>query len=104
MTNSLPLPKNVFNTEFPSIRINFKKENQKDRKLNNYLENLKAENNQLNSINIDSLNGKELISLIKENKNIDKMDLSLVNKLTSRRTSQFIRKKIYRFNKNRKSQ
>ena len=40
MTNSLPLPKNVFNTEFPSIRINFKKENQKDRKLNNYLENL----------------------------------------------------------------
>ena len=93
MTNSLPLPKNVFNTEFPSIRINFKKENQKDRKLNNYLENLKAENNQLNSINIDSLNGKELISLIKENKNIDKMDLSLVNKLLPEEQANLFEKK-----------
>jgi len=93
MTNSLPLPKNVFNAEFPSIRINFKKENQKDRKLNNYLENLKAENNQLNSINIDSLNGKELISLIKENKNIDKMDLSLVNKLLPEEQANLFEKK-----------
>jgi len=81
MNNSLPLPKNTFNPEFPSINLNFKKEKQKEKKINNYLEKLKTENNRLTSLNIDSMNGKELTSLIKENKNIDKLNLNLINLL-----------------------
>ena len=33
MNNSLPLSKNIFNPEFPSIKLNLKKEKQKEKKL-----------------------------------------------------------------------
>ena len=89
MNNSLPLPKNIFNPEFPSIKLNLKKEKQKEKKLFNYKENLKAENNRLSSLNLDTMNGKELSSLIKENKEIDKIDLSLINQLLQEEQANF---------------
>ena len=93
INNSLPLPKNIFNPEFPSIKLNLKKEKQKEKKLLNYKENLKAENNCLSSLNLDTMNGKELTSLIKENKDIDKIDLSLINQLLpEEQANSFIKK------------
>ena len=53
----------------------------KEKKINNYIENLKEENNKLNILNLDNMNGKELTSLIQTNKNIDKTNLDLVNLL-----------------------
>ena len=93
--NSLPLPKNTFNPEYPSININlnFKKEKQKEKKLNIYKENLKEENKYLNSLNIESMNGKDLSLLIKEKKNIDKINLSVINKLLpEEEANSFIKK------------
>ena len=93
LNNSLPLPKNAFNTEYPSVNLNFKKEKQKEKKLNSYIENLKEENKCLNSLNINTMNGKDLSSLIKENKNIDKINLSLINKLLpEEEANSFIKK------------
>ena len=95
MNNSLPLPKNTFNPEYPSININlnFKKEKQKEKKLNIYKENLKEENKYLNSLNIESMNGKDLSLLIKEKKNIDKINLSVINKLLpEEEANSFIKK------------
>ena len=95
LNNSLPLPKNTFNPEYPSININlnFKKEKQKEKKLNLYKENLKEENKYLNSLNIESMNGKDLSLLIKEKKNIDKINLSVINKLLpEEEANSFIKK------------
>jgi hypothetical protein len=95
LNNSLPLPKNTFNPEYPSININlnFKKEKQKEKKLNIYKENLKEENKYLNSLNIESMNGKDLSLLIKEKKNIDKINLSVINKLLpEEEANSFIKK------------
>jgi hypothetical protein len=89
------LPKNTFNPEYPSININlnFKKEKQKEKKLNIYKENLKEENKYLNSLNIESMNGKDLSLLIKEKKNIDKINLSVINKLLpEEEANSFIKK------------
>ena len=80
MNNTLPLPKTV-NQEFPSVKAKLKKEKKKDKKLSNYIKNLKTESNCLSSLNLDTMNGKELTSLIKENKDIDKIDLNLINEL-----------------------
>ena len=89
------MPKNTFNPEYPSININlnFKKEKQKEKKLNIYKENLKEENKYLNSLNIESMNGKDLSLLIKEKKNIDKINLSVINKLLpEEEANSFIKK------------
>ena len=95
INNSLPLPKNIFNPEFPSIKLNLKKEKQKDKKLYNYIENLKEENNLLSSLNFDSMNAKQLTSLIKENKDIDKIDLSVINLLLpGEQANSFIKKYV----------
>ena len=75
MNNSLPLPNYTY--DFP--KLNLKKEKIKEKKLNNYKENLKIQSNALSSLNLNSINGKELTSLIKENKNIDKTNILLIN-------------------------
>ena len=77
MNNSLPLPNYTY--DFP--KLNLKKEKIKEKKLNNYKENLKIQSNALSSLNLNSINGKELTSLIKENKNIDKTNILLINSI-----------------------
>ena len=93
INNSLPQPKSLFNPELPTIKLKLKKEKEKEKKLNNYIENLKKENSHLVSLNINSMNGKELTTLLEENKDIDKIDLSLINLLLPKeQANSFVKK------------
>ena len=104
MNNSLPLPNTLFNPDIPTIKLKLKKEKQKEKKLNNYLEQLKAENTQISSLNIDSMNGKELTSLMKENKDLGKIDLSLINLLLPEEQANSFVKKYEGISKAKNSQ
>ena len=103
MNNTLPLPKTIY-PEFPPAKVKLKKEKKKEKKISNYIENLKTENNRLSSLNLDTMNGKELTSLIKENKDIDKIDLNLINILLPEEQANSFDKKYTGISKAENSQ
>jgi hypothetical protein len=87
---------NIINNQnhIPEIaNIKLKSKKRKEKKINNYIENLKNEGNKINVLNIDNMNGKELTSLMKENRNIYKTNIDLVNLLlTEEQANNFFQK------------